>query len=308
MNLTAERSGPSAMGLYNAHPTADMGHQQASQLDQIRLGQQMKNARPLESADVDNIAQLKAAGAPEWYNYSGMLPAKYDIPTAAKERLVARAAVREAAANVGSSRVPRPDPITDEEVDYVQAMKRQAELVDFDRYINTLVDPRKPGNLKWLMDVYPEYVHRRIAQVHDDYDFALRNQMIDSWGINTFDDLHFKFLVDQGKIQGPKLAKMKSPKEGYTLGWLAPKNSWVVGGATARSGLKLPFASANYGPRPDNPGQWQAGDKDQPLGGDRSYKTAAELAIGSSDENFASAFSQMSLQGTGQTGAGGITA
>ena len=62
------------------------------------------------------------------------------------------------------------------------------------------MDPRKPGNLKWLMEVYPDYVSRRIGQVHTDYEFALRNQMIDSWGINTFDDLHFKYLVDQGIV------------------------------------------------------------------------------------------------------------
>jgi hypothetical protein len=276
------------MGLYNAHPTADLGRADAAELDQIRMNHQMKNARPLESADIANRKDLQSANAPEWYNYSGMLPAKYDIPTPQKERLVARAAVREAAAAAGSAAVPRPDPITDEEVDYVQSMRRQAELVDFDRYVNTLVDPHKPGNLKWLMEVYPEYVHRRIAQVHDDYDFALRNQMIDSWGINTFDDLHFKYLVDQGKIQGPKLAQMKSPSQGYTLGWLAPNNSWIVGGAVKRDGLKLPFASSNFGPKPAvGPQQWQASDKGQPLAGDRSYREAAKLIMkDGSAENF----------------------
>ena len=304
--MTSEvKQGPSAMELYNTHSSADMGHAQAAQLDQIRLGQQMKNARPLESSDIANREQLRSANAPDWYNYAGMLPAKYDIPTAHKERLVARAAVREAAAAQGSEAVPRPDPITDEEVNYVQAMQKQAELVDFDRYINTLVDPRKPGNLKWLMDVYPEFVHRRIAQVHDDYDFALRNQMIDSWGINTFDDLHFKYLVDQGKIQGPKLATMKSPAEGYKLGWLAPSNSWVVGGGKPRDGLKLPFASANYGARPDNPGQWQTGDEGQPLGGDRSLRGIASQVVTSGKENYGREM-PMTLGNYGRTGAAGI--
>jgi len=303
--MTAEaKQGPSAMELYGSHSSADLGHAQAGQLDQIRMGQQMKNARPLESQDIANRESLRASGAPEWYNYAGMLPAKYDIPTAHKERLVARAAVREAAQDVSSSSVPRPDPITDEEVNYVQAMQRQAELVDFDRYINTLVDPRKPGNLKWLMDVYPEFVHRRIAQVHDDYDFALRNQMIDSWGINTFDDLHFKYLVDQGKIQGPKLAQLKSPSEGYSLGWLAPSNSWIVGGGKPRDGLKLPFASANFGARPDNPGQWQTGDSGQPLSGDRSMRAVAKEVVTTGAQNYARE-APMSLFGSSSTGGAG---
>ena len=94
----SQRQGPSATELYNTHTSADLGHEQASQLDQIRLGQQMKNARPLEASDIANRDNLRSNNAPEWYNYSGMLPAKYDIPTAHKERLVTRAAVREAAA------------------------------------------------------------------------------------------------------------------------------------------------------------------------------------------------------------------
>ena len=307
-NLTNSQSqGPSAMTLYHQNPSgADMGHEQAGHLDMIRLGQQQKNARPLESSDIANKENLLANGAPEWYNYAGMLPAKYDVPTAHKERLVARAAVREAAASQGSDAVPRPDPITDEEVDYVQAMRRQAELVDFDRYVNTMVDVRKPGGLKWLMDVYPQYVHRRIAQVHDDYDFAMRNQMIDSFGINTLDDLHFKFMVDQGKLQGPKLAQLKSPAEGYQLGFLAPSNSWVVGGGKPRDGLKLPFATANFGQRPSGgAGQWQAGDEGQPLGGDRSLRGIAKQAVTTGQENMGREM-PMGLENRGRTGAFGI--
>ena len=72
------------------------------------------------------------------------------------------------------------------------------------------------------MEVYPEFVHRRVAQVHDDYDFAMRKQMVESWGVNTFDDLHFLYLMDQGKIDGPTLSKRKNISEGYTYGWLAP--------------------------------------------------------------------------------------
>ena len=117
----------------------------------------------------------------------------------------------------------RTDPISDEEVSYLQAMKDQSELADFDRYVNSLVDPRKPGNLKWLMEIYPEFVNRRLSQVHTDYEYALRNQLIDSWGINTFDDLHFKYLVDQGKVKGPHLqADLIDQDAGYSAGYLSP--------------------------------------------------------------------------------------
>ena len=138
----------------------------------------------------------------------------------------------------------RTDPISDEEVSYLQAMKDQSELADFDRYVNSLVDPRKPGNLKWLMEIYPEFVNRRLSQVHTDYEYALRNQLIDSWGINTFDDLHFKYLVDQGKVKGPHLqADLIDQEQGYSAGYLSPFQFKNV----RYAGVRLPFASARFG-------------------------------------------------------------
>ena len=59
--------------------------------------------------------------------------------------------------------------------------------------------------MKFLMEVYPEYVNRRLQQAHADYEYALRNQMIDSWGINTFDDLYFKYMVEKVFHGGRKL-------------------------------------------------------------------------------------------------------
>jgi hypothetical protein len=185
--------------------------------------------------------------------------------------MVARAAIRDAAGEVGSSAVPRPDPITDLEVDYLQAMQKQAELADFDRYINTLVDVRKPGNLKWLMEVYPEFVHRRVAQVHDDYDFAIRKQMIENWGVNTFDDLHFLYLCDQGKLDGPSLSRRVPKDASYSTGFLSPFQFHQK----HKPGVQLPFASASSGQRPANREDWSQSDSGQPLGGGRGLSEMA---------------------------------
>ena len=180
------------------------------------------------------------------YNSGGGLPVKYDVPTHQKERMQLKSAIRTAAASENGVAVQRVDPITDEEVEYLASMKDQAELADFDRYVNSLIDVRKPGNLKWLMEIYPEFVNRRIQQVHTDYEFALRNQMIDSWGINTLDDLHFKYMVDQGKIDGPRLGRHRNLDDNYAPGLLSP---WSFMSEREPS-LKLPFASAQHGARP----------------------------------------------------------
>lgn len=262
----AETQGTGAMSLYNSSTNAGMGGAMAAQLSDYEMMQRQKMAPPTGGSDMS-----RPAGAPEWYNYSGMAPAKYAVPTEMKDRMVARQAIREAAADVGSSAVPRPDPIQDMEVDYLQAMQKQAELADFDRYINTMIDVRKPGNLKWLMEVYPEFVHRRVAQVHDDYDYAIRKQMIQNWGVNTFDDLHFLYLCDQGKIDGPELSKRQSKDQAYQTGYLAPYQFWQQ----HKPGVQLPFASATSGQRPANRTDWSQSDAGQPLGGGRDLSTMA---------------------------------
>ena len=213
-----------AMGLYrNAGPEnnpADTGLGMGRMLYDAELAERTRYQDPV--VPVQTPTQVSGTRdhtdpnrLPDYYNYHPALPVKYAVPSAAKERMVAREAIRQATRNTN-----RPDPITDDEVNYLQSMKDQVELADFDRYVNSLIDPRKPGNLKWLMEIYPEFVNRRVSQVHTDYEYALRNQMIDSWGINTFDDLHFKYLVDQGKVDGPHLTPNYKPGLGYEAGYL----------------------------------------------------------------------------------------
>ena len=37
--------------------------------------------------------------------------------------------------------------------------------------------------------------------------------MISKWGINTFEDLHFKYLIDQGDLDGPQLTMPEEAME-----------------------------------------------------------------------------------------------
>lgn len=229
----------------------------------------------------DRRAELTRAGVPYYYNQYDGLPVPYSAPSAAKEHFILKDAIRKNAGDDNLAKgVIRTDPITEDEVQYLKSMKDQAELAKFDEYVETLVDPRQPGNMKWLMEIYPDYVNRRLQQAHTDYEYAMRNQMIDSWGINTFDDLHFKYMVDQGKLSGPAL-KSDSPSvdASYTPGWLSPFNfqSPEKGAAT----LHLPFASAKHGRRPQNFGgdrnSWSISREGRPLG---SGNTESQLAAG----------------------------
>lgn len=233
------------------------------------------NATPYDQRDI-----------PYYYNNYNGLPVPYSAPSAQKENFMLRSAIRDAAdaeiierraAGHGSG-VVRTDPITDGEVAYLKSMKDQAELAKFDDYVESFIDPRMPGNMKWLMEVYPDYVERRLQQAHTDYEFALKNQMIDCWGINTFEDLHFKYLVDQGKISGPRLQNGRPPVDAtYTPGWLSPYN--FQSPHKDSSYMNLPFASAQFGKRPsrDRPRDWTIDRTTRPLG---NGNTEQQLARG----------------------------
>jgi len=156
-------------------------------------------------------------------------------------------------------------------------MNRQAELVDYDRYVSTLVDPRQPGQLRWLYEVYPDFVHRRISQVQQDFDFAIKNKLIDMWGINSKEDLDFKYQVDQGKIDGPRLYRPPPDFDNqYRAGMLAP---WFYQRGREQ-GVNLPFTSAQDGPRPPRTNAWTmsdvlSGGRQQPLSSGRGLEEMA---------------------------------
>jgi len=225
-----------------------------------------------------------AGDIPMDYNLQAGYPVKYSVPTAQKENLATREIVRNAIRESGAGArggVVRTDPITQEEVDFVKHMKDQAEVADLDRYVNVFFDPRKPGNMPKLMEIYPEYVNRRIQQTKTDYEYALRSQMIDQWGVNTFDDLLFLYWRDQGKISGPTLATERSVDHQYTAGYLSPFY-WGLDHRKGGEGLKLPYASAQYGKAPTlTGGNWTLPDADnQPLSQQRGIPQYASALYG----------------------------
>ena len=215
---------------------ADTGRSFGQQLSGAELSQRTKYAPP---GNAREETMFDCATQPGHVNLAATQPVKYDVPSEYKENFQNKAALRKAISDE-TGPVLRVDNIGQDEVDYLAAMKSQGELADFDRYVNSMIDPRQPGNLKWLMEIYPQFVDRRIRQVHTDYEFALRNQLIDSWGVNTFDDLHFKYLVDQGKIEGPSLKRAKEDyaDDEYASGFLSPAH-WLGAGDNRPKGLRL---------------------------------------------------------------------
>jgi hypothetical protein len=265
--LDAAPSGvPTISGSNGVRTSATMGTQNATRA--LELNQQYVvpsnpdgNFQQHIWMNSDNGGAGRPTTLPTWYpNGVSQLPVSYVGPSASKDNLARRQAIRDginASINQNTSPgVQRTDPITDEEVQYLKYMEDTSELAKFDQYVESFIDPRQPGSMKFLMEVYPEYVNRRLQQAHADYEYALRNQMIDSWGINTFDDLYFKYMVDQGKLQGPALVRPgKRLADTYSPGILS-----YMAFATKfdnQDELGLPFNSAKTGRRPRFGTEWK---------------------------------------------------
>jgi hypothetical protein len=229
----------------------------------------------------------RPSNLPTWYpEGTSQLPVSYVGPSAAKDDMARRQAIREginAADGNTQKTVVRTDPITDSEVQYLKYMEDMTELAKFDQYVESFIDPRQPGSMKFLMEVYPEYVNRRLQQAHADYEYALRNQMIDSWGINTFDDLYFKYMVDQGKLDGPTLSRGKKKLDDvYAPGILSP-----FAFATKFEGLEtlgLPFTSAKTGRRPTGTTEWKVERQGKPFADGGSRAAMAMAMYGKKDD------------------------
>lgn len=242
---------PGVDRMYNSNPgpQVDMGLSQGAALMNREMNARQEFAAPSNNNlragqqtftdDGANARDVAAGlqGVPYWYNRNAAPPVKYVVPTEEKENFQRKEAIRVA------TNARRVDPITDREVEYLKTMEQQAELADFDRYVQTLIDPRKPGNMKFLMEIYPQFVERRIQQAHTDYEFAIKKQMIDQYGVNTFDDLHFLYMLDQGKIDGPSLGNFAATDRKYSAGALSP---WHYQ-RSRQKGIRLPFASASFG-------------------------------------------------------------
>lgn len=228
------------------------------------------SASPYATGMIDSS---KAATLPQWYPRAlTHMPVQYGGPSPEKENMDRlNQLIISAPKGEGAMRYA---PIGDKEVNYLKYMEDMAELAKFDNYVESFVDPRQPGSAEFLFKVYPEYINRRMQQAHTDYEFALRNQMIDMWGINTFDDLYFKYLVDQKRIDGPSLTRAgKAKDDEYVGAFLAP---WKHPRPPVQSGkLYLPFSSAKIGQKPQNPEDWTLKRDNKPFSKDY---TRAQLA------------------------------
>ena len=83
--------------------------------------------------------------------------------------------------------------------------------------------------------------------------------LLTAGGINDFEDLRFKYLVDQGVLEGPELQRRVAANSQYHAGYFSPwyyLSRFHQEPKRGKKTLKLPFSSAKEGRRPDQGTEW----------------------------------------------------
>ena len=250
-------------------PHPDVGADTAQMLARMSLEDRARYAEPTADTTPLAAAGLSTPEAMHAQNFNTMpgAPVKYAAPNPMDEHLAAKQEIRDAIGQIPQTQnaVMRTDPITDLEVEAYRRKVDQVELSKFEDYVTAKYDMDRPGEFSWLMKIYPEYVYRRLEQQHTDFNFAVHNNLIEQYGVQTFDDLYFKYQIDQGYIDGPHLTRTNYIDDKYVPGLLSVFAFRDMYQKKQKEGTFLPGARNRLAGsrKPGNPAQWQL--KNRPL-------------------------------------------
>lgn len=166
---------------------------------------------------------LRDADRARGYNDQPADPAKYNVPSQAKDNYFTRQQIIKARGGApGMKGVTfTAQAGTDEEVALVEEMEAQQKIAQYDQYCASLFNYKNiPGGIEALERINPGFTARRMAQIYTDAAFAAKTRAIEMIGqINcTQEDNIFKMHLDNGQITGPTLARERKPGSTYLPG------------------------------------------------------------------------------------------
>ena len=152
---------PSISGSNGTRTNPTMGVQNAArslELQQQYVTPSFQDAayQPHDYMRSDAGPGARPSTLPNWYpDGTSQLPVSYVGPSAAKDNMARRQAIRQGINNsvmagVAAPGVQRTDPITDEEVQYLKYMEDTSELAKFDKFVESFIDHKlSRGVLFW---------------------------------------------------------------------------------------------------------------------------------------------------------------
>lgn len=114
--------------------------------------------------------------------------------------------------------------------DFAETRKRQANLLSFERFVETCYDTTDINQLKVMNEVYPEWQQKREEAIIAQYDMGKNVELMKLRGIRSKDDLILAFGVANGEIKVPTLnwadVPVTNDADQATRGFLNPRRWW----------------------------------------------------------------------------------
>lgn len=141
-------------------------------------------------------AQAQAAGQ-DGLGAAAQFPARYLYPDERDKKYKMRRAM-----NLDGS---RPDPITDDEIDYLLDKTSAYETAEFHKWFSRLynMDDSNPVMKKWGMELVPELWQMKEQSIEDNARLQTQLAKIKLRGVRSREDLMLMWAIAKGAIQVP---------------------------------------------------------------------------------------------------------
>ena len=209
--------------MFNGAQTGNMVDSTTAAGQDIR-SQALEERIRFDQPHVFKAPMLRDEDRARGYNDQPADPAKYSVPSQAKDNYFTRQQIIKARGAGGADMEGvqfMAQAGTDEEVALVEEMEAQQKIAQYDQYCASLFNYKNiPGGIEALERINPGFTARRMAQIYTDAAFAAKTRAIEMIGqINcTQEDNIFKMHLDNGQITGPTLARERQPGSGYLPG------------------------------------------------------------------------------------------
>ena len=96
--------------------------------------------------------------------------------------------------------------IDNNDVKVIKDLDEQRKLYEYHRWIDHHIDPRKPGNLNWLMEVEPDYIKMKMKALNTKMRLLEKRIRLEAFGVQDTEDMRMKFLIDNNMLQDGRAA------------------------------------------------------------------------------------------------------
>lgn len=131
------------------------------------------------------------------------LPGEYAYPTHARDRFLMKQKLKESAAlaPTGGTNQVLNWSVGNDDMDVMMDLEKARRTYEFHLWIEKHIDIRKPGNLRWIQEVAPDFLSYKMNALDTSLKLAKKKAEIEALGIQSEEDLKFKFMVDNDMLR-----------------------------------------------------------------------------------------------------------